>query len=86
MILKTRKVLQKNTEEWGMLVLSSKETEVSDRERKAKAYAKALLHGDLKLKNWNSQVEQLLQRRSFLAIYFPDFEIKELDNEVKLLF
>ncbi len=84
--LKTRKVLQKETEEWGMLVLSSKETEISDREKKAKAYARALFHGDLKLKNWNSQVEQLLQRRSFLAIYFPDFEIKELDDEVKLLF
>ena len=84
--LQTRKVLQKKTEEWGMLVLSNKETEVSDREKKAKAYAKALFHGDLKLKNWNSQVEQLLHRRSFLAIYFPDFEIKELDDEEKLLF
>ena len=84
--LDTRKVLQKETEEWGMLVLSSKEIEISDREKKAKAYAKALFHGDLKLKNWNSQVEQLLKRRSFLATYFPDFEIKELDDELKLLF
>ena len=82
----TRNVIKRKTEAWGNLTLSVSEKEEPSPEEKAKAYANALMCGDLRLKNWNTQVDKFLDRQSFLASEFPELGIAKMDDETKFLF
>lgn len=82
----SRKVVERKTESWGKLILSVSESEDVSQNDRAKGYARALMAGDLKLKNWNAQVEKFLNRLSFLASSFPELGIVEMDNETRNLF
>ncbi|MDA8805829.1 helicase-related protein [Opitutales bacterium] len=84
--LNTRKVVKKEVESWQNLILSIRESEDVSKEEKTKAYANALLLGDLKLKKWDVRVDKLLERKSFLARHFPELGIKEFDDGLKVLF
>ena len=84
--LSTRKVVKRRTEGWGSFVLSATETVEVSQDEKTKAYAEALLAGDLKLKNWNAQVEKFLDRKSFLASKYPEYEVSRFDEDTKFLF
>ncbi len=84
--LDSRKVLNKEIEAFGKIILSLSEEEEIRTEIKAPAYAKALMCGDLKLKNWNTQVDKFLNRISFLASQFPELGMLEMDEETKYLF
>lgn len=84
--LNIRKVIKRTTEGWDDFVLSISETEEVSKKERSSAYAEALLRGDLKLKNWNSKVEKFLDRKSFLAFKFPEYEVSEMDEDTKLLF
>ncbi|MGA1100204.1 MAG: ATP-dependent helicase C-terminal domain-containing protein [Opitutales bacterium] len=84
--LSTRRVVKRSTEGWGGFVLSISETEEVGQDEKTKAYAEALQRGDLKLKNWNAQVETFLDRKSFLASKYPEYEVSRFDEDTKFLF
>lgn len=84
--LKSRKVVKREVEAWRQLILSTRESEDVGVEERAKAYATALLKGELKLKNWNAQVEKLLARQRFLSTQFPELGINEFDEELKFIF
>ena len=84
--LDSRKVVKEKVETWRGLTLSTAEIGLVDKSDLSKAYASALMKGDLKLKNWNHRVEKLLNRRYFLSKHFPELGITRLDEEIKFLF
>lgn len=84
--LSTRRVLKQCMEGWGSFILSSSEKESTSPSDRGKAYGQAIIKGDIKLKTWNDRVENFLMRVAFLSHRFPEFEIKEIDQETKLIF
>jgi ATP-dependent helicase HrpB len=84
--LTSRKVVNRQTESWENLVLSVSEQEEERVDVKAKVFARSIMKGDLKLKNWNAKVDHFLQRRGFLASKFPELGILDMDDETRSLF
>ena len=81
-----KKVVKRTKELWKNLVFSVSETEEVSIQEKSKAYSKAFIRGDFKLKNWNAQVEKFLNRQSFLSKNFIHLGIREMDIDTKKLF
>ena len=78
--LETRKVSRINFSKLGTQKFSIREShEVSERDVQT-AYAEALYSGDLKLKNWNTEVTLFLSRIEFLHRHFPEYDIFPLDD------
>ncbi len=78
--LDTRKVSRTNYSKIGMQKFSIRKShEVSERDVQT-AYAEALYSGDLKLKNWNTEVTLFLSRIEFLHRHFPEYDIFPLDD------
>ena len=75
--LQTKKVFRSATEKVGHVIIKKKDTEVNEPSLTAQAYAKAIMEGDLKLKNWNISVENFLSRVEFLHFNFPELGIEE---------
>jgi ATP-dependent helicase HrpB len=84
--LTSRKVVNRQTESWGNLILSVSEKEEERVDLKAKVFARSIMKGELKLKKWNAKVDHFLQRRGFIATQFPEFGITEMDDETRSLF
>lgn len=84
--LNSKKVVKRKMERFGNLVLSISESEEISKNERAKAFAKSITDNNIKLKNWNAQVDKLLHRQRFLATKFPDLGIIEMDEETKGLF
>ena len=82
----SKKVVKRTKELWKNLVFSVSETEEVSIQEKSKAYSKAFIRGDFKLKNWNAQVEKFLNRQSFLSKNFIHLGIREMDFDTKKLF
>ena len=82
----SKKVVKRTKELWKNLVFSVSETEEVSIQEKSKAYSKAFIRGDFKLKNWNTQVEKFLNRQSFLSKNFIHLGIREMDIDTKNLF
>ena len=68
--LNSRKVVNRQTESWGNLILSVSEQEEERIDVKAKVFASSIMKGDLKLKKWNAKVDHFVQGEGFLPQNF----------------
>ncbi len=66
-------------------VLESKDVGQPDADRAAELLAEQVCNGSLKLKQWDSVVENWIQRLNFVALYCPETEISPIDEEGKRL-
>ena len=83
--LQTKKVFRSATEKVGHVIIKKKDTEVNEPSLTAQAYVKAIMEGNLKLKNWNISVENFLSRVEFLHFNFPELGIEEFCNLSKAI-
>ena len=83
--METRRVSSQSYHKLGQHRLNLTESFDLSKTEKAKAYASALLEGELNFKNWNEQVRQFLMRIKFLNKYHNTCLVKEIDNEILLL-
>ena len=81
----TRKVVVENFLKLGVHKLDLKYEYNPSNEDIASAYANEILCGKLVLKNWNEEVKQLLERLKFMENMLPDYNIRSLDKEDKML-
>ena len=67
------------------LVLEKKEHGEPDPDRAAKLLANEVKAGNLKLKHWNSEVENWINRVNFVANNCPETELRSLGDEARTL-
>ena len=66
-------VVKRRTEGWGSFILSTSETQAVSRDEKTKAYAEALLKGDLSLKIGTLKSKNFGSEKNFLASKVPEY-------------
>ena len=80
----TRSVIRSTFSQLGKLKFNLKEVESLSKEDRQKAYSAELLSGNLKLKKWDIGVERFLNRIAFMTKNYPEYEIKQFDEEKKV--
>ena len=83
--MNSRKVMVESYLRFGVHKLNLKREYEPNEEDIAKAYAQAIFTGDLSLKNWSKEVDQLLNRLSFLANKSPDLGLRALNDEDRIM-
>lgn len=81
----TRRVASLREHRFRGLVLESKAQGQPDVDRAAELLADEVLAGRLKLKQWDSAVENWTQRVNFVATHCPETEIAPIDAEARAL-
>ena len=81
----TRQVVVENYLGLGVHKLGLEHQYDPNNEDIASAYANEILTGELVLKHWNEEVQQLLERLKFMENMLPDCNIQSLDEEDKIL-
>ncbi|TVP79888.1 MAG: ATP-dependent helicase HrpB [Puniceicoccaceae bacterium] len=67
------------------LVLQVKEHGRPDVDRAAELLAHEVINGNLKMKQWDSAVENWIQRVNFVAMHCPETEVAQIDEEARAL-
>ena len=78
--LQSRKVVRKKQKKLDTITFDLKESFDITKEERSRAYADAVIAGDLSLKFWDKSVDAYLARVNFLATSFPHFGIDSLDD------
>ena len=76
----SRKVVRKKQKKLDSITFDEKESFDITKEERSRAYADAIIAGDLSLKYWDKSVDSYLARVNFLATSFPHFGIDSLDE------
>ena len=80
----THHVFEQSLEKFGEVIIGKKDSIETSREKVAKAYARAIIEGELKLKNWNNEVEAFLSRINFLSVLYPEYQIESFDENLRI--
>jgi len=81
----TRRVVCRTERRFRDLVLSTKETGEPDANQAAELLAAEVVAGNLNLKQWDTVVENWIQRVNFVAMHCPETEIPSIDAEARQL-
>jgi ATP-dependent helicase HrpB len=81
----TRRVVSRSEQCFRGLVLRSKVQGTPDADRAAELLAEEVLSGRLKLKRWDAEVENWIQRVNFVASHCPEAEVAAIDAEARAL-
>ena len=76
-----RRVVQCNERKFRDLVISSKDGGEPDRAQAAQLLAERVANGELKLKKWDSSVEQWIARLLCLRKWMPELELPGFDED-----
>lgn len=80
-----RKVVCRNEHRFRGLVLASSEQSDPNLDQAAALLAKEVIEGRLNLKNWDTSVENWIQRVNFVARHCPETEIAPFDDSARQL-
>lgn len=80
-----RRVISRSELRFRDLVLSSKDHGEPNLDQAAELLAAEVLAGNLKLKQWDAEVENWIQRVNFVAKHCPETEITRIDDEARAL-
>ena len=80
-----RRVVSCSEQRFRDLVLSSKAHGDADLDKAAELLANEVLKGNLKLKQWDAEVENWIQRVNFVAKHCPETEIAPINDEARAL-
>jgi ATP-dependent helicase HrpB len=81
---KKRSVETRQTRRFGQLICDERSLGEPDPSAAAALLAKEILAGRLKLKQWNADVEQWIERVNFIAAHCPETEIPVLDESGRM--
>lgn len=82
---KNRRVVARKEQRFRSLMLECSDSDEVDLGVAAELLAEAVVSGQLKLKQWNQEVENWIQRVNFVATHCPETEIALIDAEARLL-
>lgn len=85
MMKKSRRVEFREEQRFRDLVLKSADRGQPDLDQAAELLAGEVLAGRLNLKNWDSVVENWIQRVNFVATHCPETEVEVIDDEARQL-